>query len=200
MKRTNSHKRNRKQNMKIDSRRISMIQFMILINYGFALNIEAAIPNMHNMKEKFYVDPCTGSISNDSASQDEENLPCALRTPEQENISPPEEKITIMPTELPLENLIQCPSNSDCDLETFKETATVIKYYYAVETNDSVTDPSAFIPMIQRNLLAKLAGEMLSYCISPSRKYLRRHLTSSSMNAATGLCSEPDDVYLPEGM
>eukprot|EP00554_Chaetoceros_debilis_P006252 CAMPEP_0194081488 /NCGR_PEP_ID=MMETSP0149-20130528/7260_1 /TAXON_ID=122233 /ORGANISM="Chaetoceros debilis, Strain MM31A-1" /LENGTH=469 /DNA_ID=CAMNT_0038763421 /DNA_START=50 /DNA_END=1459 /DNA_ORIENTATION=+ len=184
--------------MKIDSRSISIIQFMILMNYGCALSIVEAIPNMPNVEHKFYVDPCTGSISNDSSSRDEEDLPCTLGDPDQENISRPEEKLTIMPTELSQENLIQCPSESDCDIETFKEIATVIKYYYAVETNDSITDPSAFLPTIQRNLLTKLAGEMLSYCINPTRKYLRRHLSSNSMNDVTGLCSEPDDVYLPE--
>ncbi len=159
-------------------------------------NNESVVDDRENEIIKFWVNPCTGSISTEEKPI--ELLPClkeatssptatvAIRptkptkptTPKTKPPSPsPTTTKPIEPTSSPTSTIteqITCPGEF-FNFEDKSDGTIEVNFKYAVETSSIITDLSNELPRLEESLLQKLAEKLLNHCMTESD--IRRSFT-----------------------
>lgn len=162
-------------------------------------NNESVVNDRENEIIKFWVNPCTGSISTEEKPL--ELLPClneatssptatvAIKPtkptkptkPSKPKTKPPTPSPTafkhVEPTSSPTRTIteqITCPGEF-CNFDDESDGTIEVNFKYSVETSSSVTDLSTELPRLEESLLEKLAEKLLNHCMSESD--IRRSFT-----------------------
>ncbi|GFH58116.1 predicted protein [Chaetoceros tenuissimus] len=141
-------------------------------------------------RDLWYINPCTGSISND-APTDDEIQDCVTATPTktvQPSSAPTQEQNPLNPDN----DKKLCPGSEDCSIDVESDTVVPVMFKYSVETQPGA-DINALLPELEENILFKLAPSTLDHCLTDEAARTR-HLEGST--APTGICSRPADFQL----
>lgn len=158
-----------------------------------------------------YINPCTGSFSNDAYDP---NMKCPTDTPTKSpSKSPtraPTAKLSSSPSSSTDDSIVyECPGNI-CNFESGENVLTV-SYLYTVETSQAEVEPITLSDSVEAGLVEIVAEGLLGHCITPdegvrmllqtsdrlSHTSKRRFLTYKRKLNPTGVCSLPNDYYIP---